>query len=156
MAKTSSLELKNWQKDLIVEIEEHEEKRDSQLCQGMADYALNRQLGINLKMPRGSGHTTFANYIAHKYPSMLIYSSMQHYKSITYNFPLHAGTETVSMYEIFYALYKNPQHPSSEIMEIRNKIKEKKVVVIDNASSVSEDIKNFIYDSAGGIVIMLG
>jgi tRNA A37 threonylcarbamoyladenosine biosynthesis protein TsaE len=156
MAKLTTLELRNWQKDVLAEIESHEEKRDSQVCQGMAEYALNKQLGVTIKMPRGAGHTTFANFIANKYPTVLVYGKMDHYKLITSSFPLNTGTETISLYEIFYALYKNPQHPSAEIMDIRNKIKEKKVVVVDNAASVSEDIKNFIYDSAGGIVIMLG
>lgn len=148
--------LKGWQQDIIDEIESHDEKRDSQVCQGMADLSLNRSLSVNVAMPRGSGHTFLANYIASVYPSALVYGKMNHYKEVTAKFPLNSNTETFSIYEIFYGMYKQDHQPAADLMEIRKKFEDKRVVVVDRAMGVSDDIKNFIYDSARCIVVMLG
>lgn len=155
-ATPKTLPLKGWQNDIIELIEQYEETRDSDQFQGLSDFQLNRQLSATVALPRGSGHTTFANYIASKYPSLLVYGKMDHYKRITGTFALHQDSDTVSIYEIFHAMYKQNGHPTSDLVELRNKIKSKQVVVIDNALSVSQDMKDFIFDSAGGIIIMLG
>lgn len=150
-----SLSLKGWQQDILNEIEAHEEKRESDQYQGLGDYTISRILGVTVAMPRGSGHTTFANLIASRYPTLLVYGRMDHYKRITGTYPLHEQSNTISIYEIFHGMYKS-NGPNVELQTVRDSIAKTKVVVVDNAMSVSEDIRNFIYDSACGLVVMLG
>ena len=154
-SKTANL--RPWQKDVFDQIDLYDDRRDSEMYQGMADFAVNKALSVTIAMPKGSGHTFLANYIANALPTLLVYHTMDHYKAITERFALHSNTETISLYEIFYALYKPGTHqPSLETTQIRKKFEGKKVVVIDNALSVPDDLKNFIYDSARGPVILLG
>lgn len=148
--------LRGWQEDVVKEIALHEEKRDSERMQSLSDFAASQALAVTVAMPRASGHTFLANYIASEYPTLLVYGNMHHYKEVTRLFPLHAGTETISLYEIFFAMYKNGQHPGAELVEIRKKFDGKKVVVVDNGLSLSLDIKSFIYNSSRGIVVILG
>lgn len=149
--------LYGWQEDIISSIEAHGEKKDSEQFQGVPEFTLNRALGVSVAYPRGSGHTFLANYIAGKYPSLLVYTTMDHYRAVTKAFPLHKGTETISIYEIFYAMFKPSTHqPSQELAELQKKFENKSVVVVDNGMQVSEDIRNFIYNCARGIVVVLG
>jgi hypothetical protein len=151
------VDLWGWQKDVIAHIEEHEDRRDSEAFQGMPDFTLNKALGITIAFPRGTGHTFLANYIASQYPTLLVYSKMDHYKEVTGHFPLNPLTETISLYEIFFSMYSNNnQHASTDLVDVRKKFDDKKVVVIDKGLSVSDDVKNFIYNSARGIVVILG
>jgi len=149
--------LKGWQQDIFSLIAEYDERKEEEAYQGLADYTINKSLGVTVAMPKGSGHTFLANYIASLHPTLLIYGKMDHYRKITDLFPLHQDTESLSLYEIFFALYKPGTHqPSPELVEIRKKFENKNAVVLDNSLSIPDDIKNFIYDSSRGMVIMLG
>jgi hypothetical protein len=149
--------LKPWQQDVFDMIDRHEECRESDQYQGIADYSVNKALGAIVALPKQSGHTFLANYIANKYPTLLVYDTMAHYQSLTARFSLNEATDTISKFEIFYALTSPSVHqPSPEFMQLRERFKNKKVVVIDNGLSVSDDIKSFIYSIAQGIVIVLG
>ncbi len=154
--KKAISDLKGWQKDILDEIDRHEDRRGSDQFQGLAPFALNKQLGVTVSFGRGAGHTTFANLIANKFPTLLIYGKMDHYKRVTASYALHDGTETISIYEIFHAMFSNHQNPNGDLLGIRNRFEDKMVIVVDNAQSVSDDIKNFIYDSANTFVVMLG
>lgn len=153
----ATFELDGWMEAVINAIEAHPEKRDSEQYQGLAEYTVNKSLGVTIRFPRNSGHTLLANYIAAKYPTLLIYGNMDHYRKVTGNFPLHPGTETVSMYEVHYAAYKQSNiQPTPEFQELKKKFAEKKVVVVDNAGSVPQDLHDLIYHNSVGIVILLG
>lgn len=159
MAKIKSTDAKllPWQQSVVQQIEKHPEIRDSEAYQGVPEFKINRDLGITVSLPRGSGHSYLANYLAARYPSMLLYHKMDDYKQVTQYFDLHPASETVSVYEIFWALYKPSSHqPSPELADIGKRLKAAHVIVIDNSLSVSEDVKNFVYDTASGIIVMLG
>jgi hypothetical protein len=151
------VELRDWQKSVIAAIDSQDEFRDSEQYQGLSEYAVNKSLGVTAVFPRYSGHTYLANYIAHKYPTLLIYTNMDHFRKLTQLFPLHEGTETVSVYEMFYAVYKPTKHqPSPEFLELKKKFSGKKVVVVDNAQSLLVDMQDLLYNNAQCCVVMLG
>lgn len=155
--KVENVKLHGWQADIITAIDNHQSVRESDQYQGIADYKINRSLGINVAMPKGAGHTFLANYIASKYPTMLVYGNMQHYNNVIGRFALHGQTETVSKYEIFYAIRKSDiQMPSAESMQLRDRFQSKQVIVVDNALSVTDEIKDYIYGVSAGCVVMLG
>jgi len=153
----SNVTLLGWQQEVIDAIEKHESIRESEPYQGLPEYTVNKHLSVYVRFPRGSGHTFLANFIAHKYPCVVVYGKMSHYRQLTDFFPLHAATETVSQYEIFYAIFKPSNiQPSPDFMEVRQKFVGKKVVIVDNASSLSQDLQDFIYNNSEGIVVFLG
>jgi hypothetical protein len=156
MAKEKNpVDLRNWQEDLLQEIDAHEEYRNSEQYQGVADYAVNKALSITLCYPRGSGHTFLSSYIASKYPTLLVYGKTAHYKTLTSLFPLNAASNVISHYEIHYSMYKDT-NASPELVEIQAMFANKKVVVVDNAMSVGHDVRDFILASAQGAVVFLG
>jgi hypothetical protein len=155
--KIETVALHGWQQNIIDCIEKHDELRDSEQYQGLSDYSVNRSLGIVAAFPRGSGHTFLANYIASVYPSVLLYNKMGDYIDVTKTFPLHNNTDTISTFEIYYALHKpDLRTPSPEYLDIRARFQQKKVVVVDKGLSLPDDVKHFLYDAAQGIVIFLG
>jgi hypothetical protein len=155
--KLSEVKLHPWQKSVIDAIEGHEDLRESEQYQGVSDYAINSNLGIVLSMPKGSGHTFLCNYIAAKYPTMLVYSKMKHYVELAQRFSLHQDTDTISLFEIYYALHKpGLQVPSVEYMDIKRRFEGKRVCVVDNGLSLSDELKTFLYNVSQGIVILLG
>ena len=155
--KPEGVTLYGWQKDIINCIENHAEIRDSEQYQGLADYSVNRALGIVVAYPRGSGHTFLANYIASIYPTALIYNKMSDYISVTKTFPLHPATDTISTFEIYYALHKpDLRMPTPDYLDLRSRFQQKQVVVVDKGLAVHDDVKNFLYDVAQGMVIILG
>lgn len=155
--KPEGVTLQGWQKNIIDAIENHEDARESEQYQGLADYSVNRSLGIVAAYPRGSGHTFLANYIASVYPTALIYNKMGDYIDVTKTFPLHPDTDTISTFEIYYALHKpDLRLPNPDYLDLRNRFQQKRVVVVDKGLAVHDDIKHFLYDVAQGIVIILG
>lgn len=155
--KIEEVKLSGWQQNIVDAIETHDESRDSEQYQGLSDYSVNRSLGVVVAYPRQSGHTFLANYIAAKYPSVLIYRKMEDFKHMTARFQLHAGTDTLSMFEIYYALHKpDLMQPTPEFMELSKRFDGKRVIILDNGMSAPEDVKNFLYQVAQGIVIILG
>lgn len=155
--KLQDVKLHGWQQNIVDAIEKHEEARESEQYQGLADYSINRSLGVVVAYPRGSGHTYLCNYLAAKYPSVLIYRNMEDFKTLSSRFQLHAGTDTMSMYEIYYALHKpDLRQPSPEYLALRKRFDNKKLIILDAAMSAPEDVKNFLYQVAQGIVLFLG
>lgn len=149
--------LYGWQQEIINLIDGHETLRDSEQYQGVSEYNTNKELGVTVCLPRSSGHTFLSNYIAHKYPTMLVYGNMPHYREVTGYFPLHPGSDTISVYELFYAAYKPSKHQvSSELLEFKKKLDGKKAIVIDNGMSLQQDLSDLIYNSSNCIVVKLG
>lgn len=146
-----------WQESVMLAIKRYSEMKESDEYQGISDFSLNRELGVRITMPRSAGHTFLANYIGAKLPTMMVYKTLNDYHNLSNTFALHPSTETISSYEIFYALHKPGVHiPNPEVLEIRDRIINKQVVVIDEAMSVSDDVKNFLLEVSPCIVIMLG
>jgi hypothetical protein len=86
---------------------------------------------------------------------------MQHYKEVVQEtapvFKNDKTSETISMFEIYYALTKpDTRQPSEELEALTRKVNEKKVIVVDRANRVPQVIKDYLYNTASGIVIMLG
>lgn len=150
------IQLYPWQQTVVDKINEHDSLRESEQYQGMPDYTINKALGVSIALPKGSGHTLLSNYIAAKIPSIVVYGNMNHYKEIC-KYPLHPDSETISCYEIFYALYKpDVMSPSKEFLELRQRFNNKKVIVIDNAQSTHNEIKEFLFGVAHGPLVCLG
>lgn len=155
--RIDDVDLEGWQEDVIKTIETHDAERENEQWQGVPDYVVNKGTGVTIAFPKGYGHTFLANYIASKYPTLLVYTSMDHYRELSKSFPFHQDTQTVSMHEIFYAVYKpSKAQPTPEFFAIRKKFEGKKVIVVDNALSVSDEIKDLIYNNSPCIVVMLG
>jgi hypothetical protein len=155
--RIEDIRLLGWQQAVVDAVEKHDDSRDSEDWVGHPEYKLNKELGVTIAMPRGSGHTLLANYLASKYPSLLIYGDIEHYRKVTGYFGLHQNTETVSVYEIFYSVFRPSQMiPSPEFANIKRRFENKKVIILDNALSVQENIKDVIYNTARGAVVFLG
>ena len=152
-----TVELYPWQKDVIGFIDKHETERDSEKYAGLSDYVVNRELQISVVLPRGAGHTFLSNYIAAKYPSILIYNKLEHYSGLIGNFEINSGTEVISSFEIYYAMHKPSNHqPSQEISEITKKIQSKKIIIVDNSLSVPTDVKDYLLGATRGAIVFLG
>jgi hypothetical protein len=160
MSKTkekNTAPLYGWQSDVVEKIVEHEERRESEQFQGLAEFHVNRQLSTTIIMPSGSGHTYLANYIASKFPSIVVYGDVKHLNEITERFVLHPQSETVSMYEMFYALFKpDVQQPAPELVELNQKFCTKKVVVVDNFLRVPAHVRDYIMGTVRGPIVFLG
>lgn len=156
-AVQDEVKLYGWQEEVIRCINDHQSARESEQYLGIGEYTVNRALGVVMCLPRSSGHTYLANFIASRYPTLLIYGNMNHYRDVTSTFKLHPQTETVSMYEVFYSVYKPSKHqPTQEMMDMKKKFIGKKAVVVDNALSVPPDLRDLVYNSAQGAVVFLG
>lgn len=156
MAKTNinSVKLHDWQKAVITEIDLHEKHRDMDQYQDIHEYVVNKELSISIAFPKNSGHTFLSNYVAAKYPSLLVYGKTPHYKSLIANFDLNEKTQVISHYEMYYVLQDG--QPSMEHNDIKKMFEDKKVVIVDNAQSVHHIVKDFILASSRGIVLFLG
>jgi hypothetical protein len=155
--------LKGWQSEVVNIIEQYDELRDSHASQGVSNYDLNRKLGVTIALPSGAGHTFLATYLAKTYPTFLVYTSTKHYHEIIEQLDSefiengNQSSTTASMHEIFYAMNKPGIHqPCQELLDLRDRIASKKVIVVDKAEQVPPTVKDFLYNSASGIVIMLG
>lgn len=149
--------LYGWQQNVIDCIEKHTEQRESEQYQGLSDYSVNRSLGLTVAYPRKSGHTYLVNYIASLYPCVLVYNKMSDYMDLIKNFPLHNNTDTLSTFEIYYALHKpDLRTPSPDYLDLRARFQNKKVVICDQGLSVPVEVRDFLFDVSQGIVIFLG
>jgi hypothetical protein len=152
-----SVTLSGWQDDIVKMVDEHESVRDDDRYQGVPELAVNKEISITVILPRGSGHTFLANYLAASYPSVLVYGNRANLIEITEHFELHPESEIISMYEIFYALYKPDIHlPSQEMVEMNKRFATKKLIVVDNALRVPQPVKDYIYGLARGPIVFLG
>lgn len=153
----NKIKLKPWQAEVISIIDDHARERESEAYQGMSDYDINRNLGISIALPRKSGHTFLANYIASKYACVLVHGDMKNFNTVTATFPLHAGTDCLSMFEIFYAMNKPSLHqPTQDLVDLNSRFDGKKVVVADNGIRIPDEIRNYLYSVSQGIVVLLG
>ena len=166
MDTQEKFELRPWQQVVLDFIEEHDELVNSEDLLSLSDYSRNDLTKIRIQLPRGAGQTTLAAYIADHYESAVLYRDMKHCEDIKRKYFLWRqydgdtarkdfGAEFLSVYELNYvATY--PNVPMSNREELRNAIKGKKVVVVDNASFILPGVEDFLLSNATGVVIFLG
>jgi hypothetical protein len=151
------VQLAGWQDDVFRAVLEHEDERSAEQYQGAPEWNVNKELAITVAMPSKQGHTFLANFIAAKQDAILVYRDIKHLKAVTGNFALAPGSQTVSMYEIFYALFKpDVQQPSPELAEMTKRIRTAKPVIVDEAGRVPQQVKDFILANAQGPIVFLG
>ena len=138
-------------------VDEHDETREEESYQGVPDWSINRDLSITAIFPRRAGHTYLASYLASTRPTTLVYRDVPHLKELTDKFPLHPESETISMYEIFFALYKpDIQTPSQEMIEMNKRFQCPRLVVVDNYLRIPHQIRDYIFGLAQGPIVLLG
>jgi hypothetical protein len=85
---------------------------------------------------------------------VVVYTDIAHYHE--FDGEKHARTETISAYEIHFAMTNTEiRQPSEHLQDITRRIGEKKVVVVDCANRIPKSVKDYLYNIATGIVIML-
>ena len=152
------LELQPWQTVFRDLIDSHEDLVAGEEYQSLSDYDINRLTCISMCLPKGSGHTTMTAYIAANYPAAVLYVNMEHWKEICSKSQIRMDVEPVSIYELHYAMLmgNDPRSSLSLIEELKKKIQEKKVIVIDRASELLPGLKDWILTVARGVVVFLG
>lgn len=147
-----------WQKIVFDFVTKHDEFLSSETYQSMSDYDQNRFAAIQLKYPRGSGHTTLAALLCGKFDCAVVYSDLVHWQEIEDAFPDDiTDTYAISMYTIYYALVaaNDRNAPSEMLSSIRDNIAKKKVVVVDHASMLPAGVKDFLFMTARGKIVFL-
>jgi hypothetical protein len=147
--------LTGWQKDVVAIIDSHATLRESQEYQAMPDYVINKELSLSVAFPRQSGHTTFANYLASKYASIVVYRDIKHYLALSQPLQLHQNTDMLSMFEISYVLTESVQ-PSLNVEDLKQRFHGKKVVVVDGGESLPARVRSFLLEVATCQVVFLG
>ena len=151
------VQLTGWQADVVDAVERHEEIRDGERFQGIPDYQANRQLAIQVVFPKGSGHTYLANYLASEFKAILVYGNAEHLNDLTERFALNPETQTISTFEMFYALFKpDINQPCPELIELNNKFKTRTLIVVDNYLRVPQHVRDYILNTAQGPIVFLG
>ena len=154
--KNQNVILRGWQSDVVNMIQEHESIRGEERYQGVTDWSINKDLAIQVAMPKGSGHTFLANYIASNIPSIIVYKDMANYREFS-EMPFHNDSETASMYEIYFAIHNhNTQGPAQDLLEMNKKMATQKVIVVDNALRLPISVKDYIFSIAQGPIVLLG
>lgn len=139
--------LHGWQKAIYAEIENFINTNKSVL----------KNRVIHVSLGNGMGHSFLANYIASKIPATLICGSTSHQKQLTSKFLLHDESEIISRFEIFYALNKpDINNPTPELIELKKRFENKKLIILDESSKISQDIKDFLCNIDDCLVLFLG
>lgn len=167
--------LRPWQKVIVDYLEDYPELANSELLLSFSDYDRNRALAVQVAMPSGMGHTTLAAYIAVKFPTVLVYRSLDDYKEIEqiastfesspmgFNFNMH--TKCISTAEIFYDMVtvSKSQYQSDALEKLRVKFGnndiEYKVTLVDQGLSVltkDTEIVDWLFQVSTGPVVFLG
>lgn len=141
-------DLNSWQKSIIDLIEKHEDFVNTEEMLNLSDFDRNRASRIHVSLPKGEGHTFLAAYIACVYPTMFIYKDMVHWKEVCKNGKitednLNPRTSLVSAYEISHDIFAS-YDKSNHLNELKKRLVDKKVVLIDNATEIFENFPRVI------------
>jgi len=151
-------QLQAWQ--IVVQdfINGHDEFVGGEEFQSLSDYDINKHSCITIALPKGSGHTTMAAVIASTYPTAVIYSDLEHLEEIRRAADICSESCAISVYELYYAIMtrNDPQQPTNNIEKLSQKLKDKKVVVVDQASLLLPGIRDWLLYASKGIVVFLG
>lgn len=157
MAKEKiNIGLSGWQKDVIAAIENNEDLRGEERFQGRPGFEVAQDTSVTVKLP-GEDNTLFATYLASVYETLLVYTDHKHFRAIEDAGFVDGKSETISMHEIYYTLYKpDARQPCEELLQLNDRVSKKKVIIIDKASKVAQVIRDYLYNNSTGIVVMLG
>jgi hypothetical protein len=140
--------LRDWQQSIISLINKHEDFVNTEEMLNMSDFDRNRESRIHVSLPRGQGHTFLAAYMACLYPTLFIYKDMPHWKEICKNGKikednLNPKTSLISAYEISHDIFAS-YDKSNHLQELKKKFDDKKVILIDNATEITESFPRVI------------
>lgn len=140
--------LKDWQKIVIDYIESHDDFAHTESMMGCSDYERNMLSRIRVGLPSGEGHTFLSAKIACSYPTLFIYKDMQHWREICQNGQiheddLHPKTSLVSSFEISHDIFAS-YDKSNRLEELKNKFIDKKVILIDDATEITESFPRVV------------
>jgi hypothetical protein len=158
------IKLKPWQQIVIDEIDKHEEFINSDAFLSLSDYNKNRLSRVHISLPKGSGHTFIAAYIACKYPTAFIYKDMEHWKEICKHSKvdenqLNKNSCVISAYEISHDIFCQTPGNYSSLNDISKKVADKQVVVIDNATEIIDmfpRVIEWLFTVSTGVIVLLG
>lgn len=169
----SKITLRKWQEAVFDWFDEYEGYADSQSMQSLQQYEINSLSSLNIKMPKGYGHTFLTAYLSamiplsqSKSPVVVVYFNMDHLKEIErYKTDVeHSGQIIleskqpiyISVYEFYYAINENVHSQnSSNIINLKSKINGN-IIVVDRASSLPNTVRDFILSVATNAIVFLG
>lgn len=164
----NSLTLKPWQQVILDLIQRHDDLVGREDLQSLSDYDKNRFSRIQMGLPMGSGHTTFACWLAINYPSILLHTSTKNLLetleigATNIDDLLKSGSEPVSIFEFTHYVFSAGGRNVSDaaaFSRLKTKLHEKRLIVVDNATDLMLQFKpafDTIFNIARGPIILLG
>lgn len=167
----SKIKLYPWQKNIIEFIENHEKYISEEDKQSLSTYDLNRLSRIQVSLPSGSGHSTLASYLLFKYNCAILYTSMNSLLDVlgqveaTFDDFYESDSVALNLFEFNHYAFTNKDinvrntHKLESFSNLKKKISEKKVVIIDDATSVMEVFKpalDVVFNTSTGAIVLLG
>lgn len=167
----SNFKLRNWQKAVVEFVDAHDEMYNSESMTSVSQYARNRDCSIRVCFPRQSGHTTLAAYLATVNSAVLVYSDLNHYKTLRHFARDVEGDsglfdETVDCLSVFHIYHdilvqsrSNVQSEALNNLKMKFSLRDNRMVVIDEATNIFEahpEILDWIYNIANGPIVILG
>jgi len=165
---TTNVTLLKWQEVVISEINGYDDFIGAEALQALGDYEQNCNSMIQVSLRKGAGHTFLTGHIAKKYPSCVIYCNLEHYHDIELLAGIHEGdewhedTKFLSVYELRHDLLLSSKAEwiGGRLEELKQKIIDKKVIVIDKATFVKErcrEVVDYICQvSQNAAIVLLG
>ena len=160
-----NIKLKTWQKEIIDTIENYEDFIGQENMQGLSEYEKNEASSVYVRFPKGSGHSFLTSYISCNYPSVIIYEDIENWKNIlkcgkVEETNIHPETSLVSIYEISHEILSTFRKDGGFYLDrVKSKMIDKKVVVIDNATSMMRrfpQVVDFLFNFCKGQIVLLG
>lgn len=165
-----SEQLYEWQNVVIDFIKNHEEQSTTEEMMELNRFDRNDSNSISIKLPRKTGHTYLASYISCIMKDVaLVYTDVDHFRSIR-DFKDHILRENkdavenkskdISIYELYYVcnqanMVNKTNNPLVRIDEVKNKIKNKSIIVVDDARVMPPHVKDFLLTISEGVVVFL-
>lgn len=168
-----NFKLHSWQQVVIDHIESFDDLSGSEELISLSDYDRNRVMSLMISMPDKSGHTTLASFIAFKFPSVIIYTDVNHYKEIEVaaraftdgKVLFDPQTSWISIYEIFHDMItvNKSKYQSDALIRLKERFgidnNFGKVVAIDKGADIAvrhPEIVDWVYQVSAGPVVLLG
>ena len=144
-----------WQKLILDEVERYEEFVESLSIQTLNDFEQNRASLIQANLRKGAGHTFLTSYLAKACASAVLYFDVDHYKEMEIlgdtrgkeaESSFHEDTVFVSIFELRHdiMLSNKADWVNENLNRLRDKFKNKKIIVIDRATEVREKFPELV------------
>jgi len=169
----SEIKLRKWQEAVEDWFSEYDAYVGSEMMQSLQQYDINKKSSLNIKMADGAGHTFLTSYLSSVLPLkhgtppvVVIYFDVEHLKvieSAQKDICNSSPSETIStnqifmsVFELYYAINESAHGvSSSNLQRIKTKINGN-VVIVDNASELPNNVRDFILTVATNAVVFLG